>query len=168
LGKKKKSSSNLKTGNLRDYEGEISRRRSTRSLETASRGSETNRVMPFSTEESDKPDQGGKNSTKNTTWSSAIRKVRAIFGMDSMLQTTYSSQDPRSFLLLATEKLLQRRLYRLRFWSMVVSMAGLLAGIGVNEFCWRGYIPTIEEQKGHCQGVIELSEPDCITGGYTW
>ncbi len=159
----------LKSVNVKDDDGDISRRRSARSLETASRGSESTRVMPFSAEESEKQGQAGeKKATKETIWSSALRQVRAIFGMDSMLKTTYSAQDPRNLLLLATEKLLQRRLYRLRFWTMVVSMAGLLAGIGVNEFCWRGYIPTTEEQKGYCQGVIELSELDCITGGYTW
>lgn len=47
---------------------------------------------------------------------------------------------------------------------------GLLFGIGVIEWCWRGYIPTPQEESGYCYGVatVVTNEKDCIFSGNTW
>jgi hypothetical protein len=126
---------------------------------TASRGTTSSKVAPAkqkgpssSMDDESRQSKEGQAKKKNEErwiWlSSAVRLVRAIFGMDSMLQPTGSvSNEAKGFMLIATEKLLQKKLYRLRFWTMVTSMAGLLAGIGVNEYCWRGYIPTVSSER---------------------
>ena len=69
-----------------------------------------------------------------------------------------------------SEKNVEKKIYRMRLVVMLLAILGLLFGIGIIEWCWRGYIPTPQEESGYCYGVETLvtTENECVFAGHTW
>lgn len=63
---------------------------------------------------------------------------------------------------------LQERVYVMQYYVMVLAMLGLMSGVAVNEYCWLGYIPTVEEQTGFCSDSAIVSEVTCTSVGFAW
>ena len=100
------------------------------------------------------------------------RLLRIVFRQDAAMQTgkegsvdlkRISEANPYSM------RGLQQRVYRMQRLVAILSMVGLFCGIAVNEHCWLGYIPTIEEEMGYCSVPGDYQAAgECTNAGGTW